>query len=291
MASRDLKSKRKSLTQSEDVEELQRAMDKYIAKNPSHNCELQIKITGQIKKRLQSGGKKYKGTIKEQAAREHQPDIRVVFKQVTENGHIVRPRKKNRLKRELPEPIDFLTVHGSQSQSTDSSQSPVIKRERRTLSPIKRNNTEVINLDSSDSDDHSFDFGESTSIGVTQPGDDIPFDSIITGNIFTRAASAEPSPDPNEPSTSTQILAPKTARKSRSVAQIFNDSSSEDEAEKTIKNEPSYSPLSQSMLKNESEDDDENDPNNLSNTCHSQNLFETSLNTHFSDENYPTRYR
>ena len=115
--------------------------------------------------------------------------------------------------------------------------------------------------------------------------------SIITGNIFPRLASAEPSPDPNEPSTSTQILAPKTARKSRSVAQIFNDSCSEDEAEKTIKQEPSYSPLSQSMLKKESEDEDENDPNNSSNTCQSQNLFETSLNTHFSDENYPTRYR
>ena len=99
-------------------------MDRYVARNPSNNCELQIKITGQIKKRLQSEGKQYKGTVKEQAARQHQPDMREVLKQVQENGHIVRPRKKNRLKRELPEPIDFLVVHSSQSQSTDSSQSP-----------------------------------------------------------------------------------------------------------------------------------------------------------------------
>ena len=112
------------MTQNEDVEELQRAMDRYVARNPTQLCELQIKITGQIKKRLQSEGKQYKGTAKEQAARQRQPDMREVLKQVNENGHIVRPRKKNRLKRELPEPIDFLVVHSSQSQSTDSSESP-----------------------------------------------------------------------------------------------------------------------------------------------------------------------
>lgn len=291
MAERGLKAKRKSLTPSEDVEELQRAMDKYVAKNPTHRCELQIKITGQIKKRLQSEGKKHKGTIKEQAARQHQPAIREVFKQIEENGHIVRPKRKNRVKRELPDPIDFLVVHSSQSQSTDASQSPVIKRERREP-PVTKNDGKVINLDSSDSDsDHSFDFSDCTSVGVTQPGDDIPLDSIISGNIATRPASATPSPDPNEPSTSKQILAPKAAQKSRSVAKIFNDSSSEDEADKTLKIEPSWSPLSQSELKNESDDEEENNAHDLSNTANSQNLFETSLNTHFSDENYPTRYR
>ena len=167
----------------------------------------------------------------------------------------------------------------------------MIKRERRDPVATK-NNAEVINLDSDDSsdDDHSFDFAESTRVGETQPGDDLPLDSIISGNIATRPASA----DPNEPSTSTstQILAPKSAQKSRSVALIFNDSSSEDEAEKTIKHEPSWSPLSQSELKNESDDEDANeDPEDFSVTAQSQNLFETSLNTHFSDENYPTRYR
>ena len=166
----------------------------------------------------------------------------------------------------------------------------MIKRERRE--PVApQNNVEIINLDSDDSDssddNHSFDFAESTRVGETQPGDDIPLDSIISGNIATRPASA----DPNEPSTSTstQILAPKAAQKSRSVAEIFHDSSSEDEAEQTIKHEPSWSPLSQSELKNESDDANE-DHEDFSVTAQSQNLFETSLNTHFSDKNYPTRY-
>ena len=86
------------------------------------------------------------------------------------------------------------------------------------------------------------------------------------------------------------------------MTRIFNsdDSSSEDEANATITNEPeegSYSPLSQELCKNENDSSEEPDEpeeeDDLDRTrAHSQNLFETSdIWSHFNDENYPTRYR